>query len=611
MENKLVHTQTKPQTKLLEEVLDISSSLTSKRWVFSDYDERQALRMAQSYYLPEIVCRVLSARGVNFEDVGNFIEPSLKNLLPNPSSLKDMDVAAARIAKAIQNKEKIAIFGDYDVDGATSTALFKRFFNSIGHDITVYIPDRMKEGYGPNANALLKLGEQGHQLILTVDCGVTSFEPLAAAKEAGIEIIVFDHHVAEMTLPDAVAVVNPNRLDEDGSLGNLAAVGVSFLALVAINRNLRECGWYQEQGLVEPKLTQLLDIVALGTVCDVVPLTGVNRAFVAQGLKIMAMRRNRGIVALGDISGIDEMPNAFHAGFILGPRINAGGRVGQSDLGTQLLSTDQPGLANEIAAKLHQFNKERRDIEQQVLEQAIEQVEEQGTWQDDFSIVAYGDNWHPGVIGIVASRLKEKYNRPACVIGFDDDGIGKASGRSVPGIDLGTAIISARQNELLIAGGGHKMAAGFSISRDNLADFQAFLNERIKQSLNGAELKAELRIDGVLTPSSLNIGLVRKMEALAPFGQGNAEPRFALSGVKIAKATTMGADHSHVRCFIQDTAGGKSITAVAFRVMDTPLGEALLKAGSTPMNLAGYLRINRWNGYESVQFQIIDASPVW
>jgi single-stranded-DNA-specific exonuclease len=596
---------------LLNEVLEVSASLTDKKWVFSDFDERQALGMAQTYHIPEIVGRVISSRGIPFEEVQNFLEPTLKVQLPNPSQLKDMDKAAERIAQSIINKEKIAIFGDYDVDGATSTALFKRFFQATGHDITVYIPDRMKEGYGPNAPALLKLGEEGHKTIITVDCGVTSFEPLAEATAAGIEMIVLDHHVAELDLPDAYAVVNPNRLDEDGSLGNLAAVGVSFLTLVAINRHLRDAGWYKEQGIAEPKLTRWLDIVALGTVCDVVPLTGVNRAFVAQGLKVMAMRQNRGLMALSDIAGIDEMPNAFHAGFILGPRINAGGRVGEADLGTKLLSTEDQIEANEIAAKLHQYNKERRDIEQQVLDQAIEQVESRGGAKDDYVVIAAGDNWHPGVIGIVASRLKEKYNRPACVIGFDDDGVGKASGRSVSGVDLGSAIIAARQNDILVAGGGHKMAAGFTVMKDQLPELQEFLNQRISDALNGQLIVPELRVDGLMTASSLTLGLTKKLEVLAPFGAGNSEPRFAIMQARIVKAKAIGADQDHVSCFIQDSAGGGSLQGISFRCMETPLGEALLKAGDAPLHLVGYVRINRWNGFEKPQFQIIDAAPVW
>jgi len=568
--------------------LKVSASTLSKKWVFSQFDERRALAIAQTYRLPEIVAQVLSARDVPLGHVEDFLEPTLKVQLPNPSDLKDMDKSAKRLADAIMAGEKVAVFGDYDVDGATSTALLKRFFQAVGGQLTVYIPDRMKEGYGPNAPALLKLAEDGHKVIITVDCGITAFEPLAAATAAGVDVIIMDHHASEPKLPDVFAAVNPNRLDEDGKLGHLAAVGVSFLAIVAINRELRARGWYVTRGIAEPRMTQWLDIVALGTVCDVVPLTTVNRAFVAQGLKVMATRQNIGLTALADIAGMDEAPTTFHAGFLLGPRINAGGRVGEADLGTRLLSTNDRGEANDIARALHGYNQERRDIEDEVLAQAMAQVEERianNNGEVDMVIIAAGDNWHPGVIGIVASRLKEKYNRPACVIGFDDNGVGKASGRSVSGIDLGSMVISARQKEILLAGGGHKMAAGFTVMKDRLEELRAYLHSRVMDSLNGAEFTAELRIDGVLTPSSLNIGLVKRLEMLAPFGQGNAEPRFALTEARIIKPSVIGADQSHLRCFIQDSAGGKSIGGIAFRCMDTPLGEALLKAKDMPMRI--------------------------
>lgn len=588
-------------------LLDVPESVSGKHWLLSDIDERIALGISQRFGLPEIVGRLLAARGVDFDEVEDYLNPTLKVQLPDPSVLKDMDKAAEKIARAIMAGEPVAVFGDYDVDGATSTALLKRYFRMVGHDIRVYIPDRIDEGYGPNAPAFLQLQEEGHNLILTVDCGVTAYEPLKAAKEAGIEIIVFDHHAAEPDLPEAYAVINPNRVDEDGALGNLAAVGVSFLAIVAINRVLRREGWFQTKGIPEPQLTRLLDLVALGTVCDVVPLTGVNRAFVAQGLRVMAMRQNTGLVALSDVAGIDDAPSTFHAGFLLGPRINAGGRVGEASTGSKLLTTEDASEARALAEKLHAWNNARREIEDEVLQQAIEQVEQGG--EPGLAVIAAGEGWHPGVIGIVASRLKERYNRPACVIGFDDNGVGKASGRSVHGVDLGNAVIAARQKGLLLAGGGHKMAAGFSVELPLLGDFHKFLEDHISRQLDGRELVPQLRIDGVLTPRSLNLGLVETIGQLAPFGQGNAEPRFALTDVVIGKADVVG--ESHVRCFIRDAAGGGNLKGIAFRAVDTPLGAALLKSGGTPMVLAGHLRINRWMGRESVEFQITDAAHSW
>ncbi len=600
--------QLKTNPQLLSDAipeLEFPISILGKRWSFSQYDERLANGIAQRFELPEIVARLLAIRGVGFDEVEGFLEPSLKNHLPNPSVLKDMDKAADRIAKAIINQEKVAIFGDYDVDGATSSALLKRFFKMVGLDVIIYIPDRIKEGYGPNSNALLGLKKSGIDLVITVDCGITSFEPLQDAHDAGLEVIVFDHHEAEPRLPMAHAVVNPNRIDEDRSLGHMAAVGVCFMAAIAINRSLRLLGHYKD-GMKEPRLTSLLDIVALGTVCDVVPLKTINRLFVSQGLKLMALRRNIGLKALADISGVNEAPTAFHAGFMLGPRVNAGGRVGKASIGSELLSTDDPDLAIELAAQLNTYNSERREIEQVVQEEAMLQMESK---EVGLSIVVAGDNWHPGVIGIVASRIKEKYNRPTCIIAFDEQGIGKASARSINGVDLGSVIISAKQKGILIAGGGHKMAAGFSIEKERLQEFEEYLEEKIEQQLAGNEIISELRIDSLLSVNGLNMDLANKLESLAPFGQGNAEPRFVLNNAKIIKPSVIG--ENHVRCFLQDVAGGKSVKAIAFRALDNELGEALLKAGSKPHYIAGHIKINRWNGQENAEFHIMDVNPAW
>lgn len=597
--------QTARESASTTDVLNVASSTLGKRWAFSPIDTRLAEGISQAYGLPDIVGRLLVARGIAFDAVQNFLNPAIKTQLPDPSCLKDMDKAAERIADALMRGEKVAVFGDYDVDGATSTALLARFFRALGQELRVYIPDRITEGYGPNTAALLKLKEEGASLVITVDCGVTSYEPLDAGTKAGLDIIVLDHHRAEALLPNAFAVVNPNRIDDDSNQGQMAAVGVSFLAIVAVNRILRARGYYNA-GIAEPRILQWLDIVALGTVCDVVPLTGVNRAFVAQGLRVMEMRQNVGLNALSDIAGLSEPPAAFHAGFIFGPRVNAGGRVGEAHLGSRLLATDDPLEAKELARRLHEYNAERKVIEDGVLEQAMELAE---NVRDDLVLVIGGDGWHPGVIGIVAARIKEKYNRPACIVAFDDKGIGKASGRSVPGIDLGAAIVSARQQELLIAGGGHKMAAGFTIARDRMEEFRRYLNAHATAQLNGVAHAPTLRVDAVLSVSALTIELVRKIDMLAPYGAGHAEPRFALMGVKIVKPKVVG--EKHVSCFIQDTAGGTSLKGIAFRAMDSALGETLLTSGSAPMHLAGQLSVNVWQGRESVNFQIADAAPLW
>ncbi|MBL1146170.1 MAG: single-stranded-DNA-specific exonuclease RecJ [Pseudomonadota bacterium] len=591
-------------------VLDVERSVLGKKWIFPETDERAVLAVAQGHGLPEFLARLLIARGVSFDEVPAFLDPSLKTQLPDPYVLKDMQKSAERIADAIMNGEAVAVFGDYDVDGATSTALLKRFFKAVGHDILVYIPDRMKEGYGPNAKALLHLkNDKNIDLLLTVDCGISAFAPLEAAAEAGLDVIVLDHHTGEPQMPPAYAIVNPNRFDEDGSLGHLAAVGVAFLTLIAVNRVLRDRGYYAAQKMDEPKLLRWLDIVALGTVCDVVPLKTVNRAFVAQGLKVMALRQNTGMKALADVAGLDSFPKAYHLGFLLGPRINAGGRVGESDTGTRLMSTEDDNEALKLSHRLNHLNQERRDIEAEILEQAIEQVE--ATIElHEWCVIAHGEGWHPGVIGIVASRLKERFNRPACVIGFDENGAGKASGRSVSGIDLGGGIIAARQKDILVAGGGHKMAAGFTVMRDRLDDFRTYISTHIEKQCGGNAIVPSLKVDAVLSAAGVTMDLLRKIEMLAPFGTANPEPRFVLAEAQIMRPKVVG--ENHIQCLVRDsTRGHTAFKAIAFRALDTELGDILLKSGGKPVHLAGTLSINHWNGNDYINFQIADAAPAW
>lgn len=586
--------------------LGVERSLTGRRWAARLADERTALAIAQRHGLPDAVARLLAARDVDLDSVTEFLDPTLRRFLPDPLHLKDMDVAIARLVRAVQGGERIVVFGDYDVDGATSSALLLRFFRSIGGNIGVYIPDRRKEGYGPNAPALVKLKAEGAAVVVTVDCGVTAFEPLAEARRVGLDTIVIDHHMAEITLPDAIAVVDPNRIDDASPHKQMAAVGVAFLLAVGVNRALREANWYGASR-PEPDLRQWLDLVALGTVCDVVPLTGVNRALVRQGLKVMAERRNVGLAALADVARLKEVPGAYHLGFLLGPRVNAGGRVGQADLGARLLSSDDPHEVGALALRLDEFNAERRAIERDVLDQAISRVE--GLYGPDrkglpAALVIESDGWHVGVIGIVASRLVERYGRPAFVIGLDGD-LGKGSGRSVRGVDLGAAVIAARQAGLLVNGGGHAMAAGLTVTREALPGLARFLDERIAPQLGAAPPVRELGIDAALAPAAATQELVGMIERVGPFGAGNALPRFVLKSVRVSYAQTVG--EGHVRCTLVGAERGR-VDAIAFRANQSALGPALLDPARPVLHVAGALRIDRFGGRESVRLQIDDAA---
>jgi single-stranded-DNA-specific exonuclease len=585
-------------------VLGVERSVCGRLWRERLEDWGIAAALAQSHGLPEIVARVLAARGVTAELVPDFLKPTLRTLLPDPSQLKDMDVAAARLARAIQAGESVAVFGDYDVDGATSSALLHRFFKAAGRPLRLYIPDRMKEGYGPNAPALRRLKAEGVSLVVTVDCGITAHAPLADAAEIGLEVIVVDHHVAEPELPRAVAIVNPNRLDESGALRQLAAVGVAFLLAVATNRELRRAGWWGA-ARPEPQLLDYLDLVALGTVCDVVPLTGLNRALVTQGLKVMARRGSIGLAALADAARIKERPGAYHCGFLLGPRVNAGGRVGDADLGVRLLTAEDGAEAASLAQQLDRLNEERRALEQAMLEEAIGIVEVEAEPDAKLAFVARS-GWHAGVIGIVASRLKERYNRPALVAAIGEDGLAKGSGRSVPGIDLGSAILAARQSGLLVNGGGHVMAAGFTARAEDLPALKSFLAERMARQIAEGGLVPTLGIDGVLQPGGATAELTRLLERVGPFGSGNAEPRFVLPAVRVAKADPVG--ENHVRCILMGSDGAR-LKAIAFRALGTPLGQALIQARGAAIHLAGHLRSDSWQGREETQLLIEDAAP--
>jgi single-stranded-DNA-specific exonuclease len=573
----------------------VEKSILGRRWQPRLPDARAALALAQRAGLSETVARILAGRGVDAEHAAAFLDPKIRDAMPDPSHLKDMDKAAARLIAAIDAREPIAIFGDYDVDGATSAALLHGYISALGGVVRHYIPDRMKEGYGPNAPALLKLHADGVRLVVTVDCGTTAHAPLAAAREAGLEVIVVDHHAAEAQLPAAYAIVNPNRIDQTSAHGQLAAVGVAFLLLVAVNRALRA------QGREGPDLLQALDLVALGTVADVVPLTGLNRAFVAQGLKAIASRARVGLAALADVAGLNEKPQAFHLGFLLGPRVNAGGRVGEADLGVRLLTATDPAEAAALAKRLDGYNRDRQRIEAEVLGAAMSAAEEM---QGDLTLVA-GEGWHPGVIGIVASRLKDRFDRPAFVVALDGD-TGKGSGRSAFGWDIGAATIAARQAGLLINGGGHANAAGLTVSRAALPELRAFLEAHLAGHLKTGSRSVVLDFDGALPLAAATGDLLTELDKVGPFGMGNPEPRFVFPAIRIAKADIVG--EKHVRCFLQDARGAR-LAGIAFRAVDGALGALLLRGDGAPVHLAGRLKRDSYRGADRVQLHIEDAAP--
>ncbi len=578
--------------------LGVDHSATGRRWVGPGIEQmRQAEHLHQLTQLPLPLCTVLAGRGVSPEEAARFLDPKLKDLLPDPRGLKDMETAAARTLQAIDKNETIAIFADYDVDGATSATLLIDWFRQMGRDVTLYIPDRIDEGYGPNVPAMEKLAAD-HQLIICVDCGTLSHEPIAAAVATGADVLVLDHHLGGETLPPALAVVNPNRQDENDAPGYLCAAGVVFLMLVELGRQLRETG---RQG---PDLIAMLDLVALGTVADVAPLIEANRALVRQGLKVMARRSRPGMVALADVSGMNEAPRAYHLGYMMGPRVNAGGRIGKADLGARLLSTTNTQEAQAIAERLNELNAERREIEARVQELALAQAETRGL--DAPLVWAAGDGWHPGVVGIVASRLKEATNRPAIVIGFDGEA-GKGSGRSISGVDLGASIQRLAAEGLIEKGGGHKMAAGLSLSRAQLEPAMARLSELLARQGAGRQGAADLRLDGILMPSALTVELIEEMEQAGPFGASAPAPRFAFPDVQIFFAKRVG--QAHLKLSFGDGLGPR-IDAISFGAFDGPLGPLLENAAGRRFHLAGRIEVNHWQGRSSPQLRIEDAVSI-
>ena len=579
----------------------VARSFTHRRWLLKVVDpdiERELLRE-----ISPVLSRLLALRGISLAEAADYLAPKLKNLLPDPHVLKDMEAAVARVAAALAAGERIAVFGDYDVDGSTSAAILSDFLTALGAPARIYIPDRMTEGYGPSPAAMKVLQAEGMALVVTVDCGAAAIAALEEAKTLGMDVVVLDHHRVEVS-PPAVAHVNPNQPGDTSGLGHLCAAGVTFLFLVALNRHLRAIGFYEDRGMAEPDLRLFLDLVGLATICDVVPLNGINRAFVRFGLGQIGTLSRPGLAALAGVAGAKGPFTPYHLGFVFGPRINAGGRVGRSSLGVDLLTAREHDKAGEFAAQLDLHNKERQAIEKLILEEAIAMA---ATQANAPFILVSGEGWHPGVVGIVAGRLKERFAKPAFVAGFEG-GMGRGSARSIPGIDIGGIIRAAAEAGRIEYGGGHAMAAGFSLTAPQLEGFRKFVEERFSGA--GAALAAanDLYLDAVTSPAGATVALVQEIAAAGPFGAGNPEPLLGLADLRVAFADVVGKAHVKLRLAGGD---GTMLDAIAFRAVGTPLGEGLLGSRGKAIHVAGRLRQDDWNGRIRVQLEIEDAaSPV-
>ncbi|WP_375304040.1 single-stranded-DNA-specific exonuclease RecJ [Bradyrhizobium sp. A11] len=587
--------------------LGVARSLTDKLWR-DRLDARgaaQALAIVQRHQLPELLARVLAGRGVDIDAVPDFLDPTIRKLMPDPFTVTEMEAAAKRIADAAVKGEKVAIFGDYDVDGATSAALLSWHLRHCGLDPLIHIPDRIFEGYGPNTEAVRALAAKGATLLVTVDCGTTSIEPLAEARRLGMSVVVIDHHQAGTELPEVDALVNPNRLDDLSGLGHLAAVGLVLVTLVAVNRELRQRGFWSAE-MPEPDLLGMLHHVALGTVADVAPLIGLNRAFVAKGLIAMRRRDHVGHTALMDVARLNGPPEAWHLGFMLGPRINAGGRIGRADLGVRLLLEADSVEAARIAAELDRLNSERRVIEQAAEAQAEAEALASIGLEDKLGvIVTASEGWHPGVVGLVASRLKEKFSRPAFAIALEPGGIGTGSGRSIAGVDLGKAVRQAVADGILLKGGGHAMAAGVTLRKEKLAEFRAYLENALAQDVAEARHVNELYIDGAVSARAVTTELAATLNRAGPFGSGNPEPVLALPAHQLVFADEVGQAHLRLRFKSGD---GAIVNGIAFRSVGQKLGNALLANRGQQLHVAGSLSVDRYQGAERVQFRVVDVA---
>ena len=587
--------------------LGVEHSATGRAWR-DRLDERgtqRALAIVQRCGTPELLARILAGRNVEPDAVEAYLDPAIRRLMPDPHVLTAMEAAAARLADAAERSECVAVFGDYDVDGATASALVALFLRRAGVDPIVYIPDRLFEGYGPNVEAVRALAERGARLIVTVDCGTTSVEPLAEAKLLGVDVIVVDHHLADETLPPAIAVVNPNRLDDLSGLGQLAAVGLALMTVVATNRELRRRGFWTASR-PEPDLLEYLDLVALGTVADMAPLTGLNRAFVRKGLIAMRRRERVGLTALMDIARLSGPPEPWHLGFLLGPRINAGGRIGRADLGARLLMLDDAVEAGRIAAELDGLNRERQAIEQATVAEAeAEAMAALGIEEKGAVIVTAAPNWHPGVVGLVAARLKERFGRPAFAIALEPGDRGTGSGRSITGVDLGRAVKRAVAEGLLIKGGGHAMAAGVTLRESALAPFRGFLEETLAAAVEAARRESALLIDGAIAATAVTPELCHMIARAGPYGAGNPEPILALPAHRLIYAEEVGQAHMRTRLKAGD---GATVEAIAFRAAGQALGRALIENRGCNVHAAGCLALDRWQGAERVQFRLSDIA---
>ena len=577
------------------------TSVSGKKWIFKKYNDSDVKKITESHSLSEIVAKLLSIRKKNINDVSLFLKPTIKNLLPNPLLLKDMNNALSRTYSSILKSELIGIFGDYDVDGATSTALLSKYFISINRKIITYIPDRKKEGYGPTINAFNKLIKKGAKVIFTVDCGTLSFEPVKAAQNQGIDVIVLDHHQSDLKIPNACAVINPNRYDEKSKLTYLCAAGVCFMFLIGLNKKLRDSGWFQKENIEEPNILDYLDLVSLGTVCDVVPLVDLNRAIVKQGLKVIKKRSNLGLKTLYDLCNIKSQPSTYDLGFQLGPRINAGGRVGKSSHGAELLISKDPQKTYQLANDLNKFNEERKSIEALLMEKVNFEVKK---FSKDPVLVLTGNNWHEGIIGIIASRIKDKFNKPVVIITINENQC-KGSARSVYGFDIGTNIINAVQLNILEKGGGHKMAGGFSIEKNKIDIFRSFLIKNFNKIKNDTAKIHNIFLDSKIAPSALNLDYYEEIYSLEPFGPGNSEPKFVIENLKLISFKVF--NQTHIKSILIGN-DGTVIKGLAWNATNGPLEPYLTKKNIKKFSIAGKLKKNEWQGKKDIEFIIEDIA---
>ncbi len=576
-------------------------SLSGKNWIYKKYDTSYVEFLKENFLLDEITAKLLSIRKIKKDSIKSFLEPSIKNLIPNPNTLRDMEKTTLRLLKAINENQRIGIFGDYDVDGASSTAIIGNYLKIIKQDFEIYIPDRRSEGYGPSVKSFQNLIEKKVNLIITVDCGTMSFDAIDFANKNDIDVIVLDHHQSEIILPKAHSIINPNRFDDESKLNYLCAAGVCFMTLISVNSALRKQGWFLKNKIKEPNLLNFLDLVSLGTICDVVPLIGLNRAIVKQGLKVINSKKNLGLKTLIDLCKIETKASTYHLGYIIGPRINAGGRVGKCSHGANLLLNNNPKESFQIATELEQFNLDRKKLESDLLNVVLNTVNKD---INDPVLVLYGNNWHEGVIGIIASRIKEKFNKPTIIISLKNN-IGKASARSILGFDIGAVILAAIQNKILMKGGGHKMAGGFSIEENKIKKFKEYITKMFKKKIDKKMGKNDIYLDSLISASALNFDFYKKVEKLSPFGSGNPEPIFVIENVKILKSLIVGKKHIKSILLSKD---GSTIKTIAFNSYDTDLGQFLLNNKKNTFNIVGKMSLNEWRGEKNVEFIIDDIS---